>query len=307
MNTALAILTYFAYFFIVYMYTVKSVKYVRLPIHLRWELYPVMHEPRYRYGGSRMEEVDGHSRPRQGGMTRSILYLLKEYLSLSEYFKRQKGYWSVIYPWHVGFILIITFHILAFFGALLLLAGVPVAGDSPAIGGVLFYYIMLFCGVISFVAGFVGSIGVFVKRLADSSLRDYGSPQQYFTYLFCLVIFGSGLYSWWFVDPSFSEYREFWVGLVGLHPVSVAPASTLHIVLFDLFLIYLPFTRSMHYVTRIFAFFLIRWDDRPNLRGGEVERQLLEQFGKPVSWSAPHIRKGATWADQVAGDPEGNK
>jgi nitrate reductase gamma subunit len=307
MNTVLAILTYFAYLFIVYMYTMKSVKYIRLPIHLRWELYPVIHEPRYRYGGSRMEELDGHSRARQGGLIRSILYLLKEYVSLSEYYKKQKVYWSVIYPWHIGFILIITFHILAFFGALLLLAGVPVGAGSPALGGKIFYFLMLFCGIVSFVAGLIGSIGVLIKRVVDTNLRDYAAPQQYFTYLFCLAIFGSGLYSWWFVDPSFSEYRQFWVGLVTLHPVAVAPASALHITLFDFFLIYLPFTRSMHYVTRVFAFFLIRWDDRPNRRGGEIERQLLTQFGRKVSWSAPHIEKGGTWAEQVAHRSEGDK
>ena len=307
MDILLAILTYFAYVFIVYMYTMKSLKYLRLPIHLRWEIYPVMHEPKYRYGGSRMEEIDGHSRVPRGGLIRSITYLLKEYVSLGEYFKRQKGYWSVLYPWHIGFILIITFHILAFFGALLLLAGVPVAVDSPALGGQIFYYVMLLCGVVSFVAGLIGSVGVLIKRIVDPNLRDYAAPQQYFTYLFCLVIFGSGLYSWWFVDPTFSEYRQFWVGLVTLKPVTVASASGLHITLFDLFLIYLPFTRSMHYVTRVFAFFLIRWDDRPNTRGGEVERQLLTQFGRKVSWSAPHIKKGGTWAEQVAQGPEGDK
>jgi len=41
--------------------------------------------------------------------------------------------------------------------------------------------------------------------------------------------------------------------------------TVLHIVLFDLFLIYLPFTRSTHYITRILAYFFIRWDDEPNL------------------------------------------
>lgn len=307
MDMVLAILTYFAYFFIIYMYTAKSLKWVRMPIHLRWELYPVIHEPNYRYGGSHMEKLGGHSTSRRGGMLRSSLYLLKEYLSLGEYYKRQRGYWSVIYPWHIGFILIITFHILAFFGAVILLSGVPVAAGSPAFGGRIFYFVMLICGVVSFVAGLVGSIGVLIKRIADIDLRDYASPQQYFTYVFCLAVFGSGLYSWWFVDPAFSEYREFWVGLVTLQPVTVAPASVLHIVLFDLFLIYLPFTRSMHYVTRVFAFFFIRWDDRPNVRGGEIEQQLAARFGQRVSWSAPHIKKGGTWADQVAQGPGGDR
>jgi len=306
-NALLASLTYFAYVFIVFMYTWKAVKYLRLPIHLRWELYPVMHEQHYRYGGSRMEQIDGRKGRRKGGLIRSILYLLKEYVSLSEYYKRQKAYWSVIYPWHAGFILIITFHILAFFGALIMLAGAPVTAGSPVLLGKVFYFVMLLCGVVSFSAGLVGSIGVMIKRIVDTNLRDYAAPQQYFTYLFCLAVFGSGLYSWWFVDPTFSEYRQFWAGLVTLHPHTMAPAGALHIILFDFFLIYLPFTRSMHYVTRIFAFFLIRWDDRPNERGGEIERQLITQFGRRVTWSAPHIMKNGTWAEQAAQGPEGNR
>jgi nitrate reductase gamma subunit len=299
MNISLAILTYFGYFFIVFMYTWKAVKYLKLPIHLRWELYPVMHESQHRHGRSCMEEPDGHNKVRNGGFIRSVLYLLKEYISLGEYFKRQKVYWSVIYPWHVGFILIITFHILAFFGALIMFLGIPIEADSPVFGGKIFYYVMLVCGVISFSAGMIGSVGVFVKRITDSDLRDYGTPQQYFTYLFCLLVFASGFYSWLFVDPTFSEYRQFWVGLISLHPVTVSPAGAFHIILFDLFLIYLPFTRSMHYVTRLFAFFFIRWDDKPNERGGEIEKRLLPQLSRRVSWSASHIKKGATWSEQA--------
>jgi nitrate reductase gamma subunit len=304
MDITLAVLTYFGYFFIVFMYTWKAVKYLKLPIHLRWELYPVIHEPQYRHGGSCIEKLTGKNKPGSGGFFRSIFYLLKEYISLSEYFKKEKVYWSVIYPWHMGFILIITFHVLAFFGALIMFFGVPVEAASPILGGKIFYYVMLVCGVTAFSSGIIGSIGVFVKRIADSNLRSYGTPQQYFTYLFCLVVFGSGFYSWLFVDPTFSEYRQFWIGLITLHPVTVSPASAFHITLFDLFLIYLPFTRSMHYVTRIFAFFFIRWDDRPNVRGGEIERELVTQLGRKVSWSAPHIKTGSTWAEQVAHDSE---
>ena len=37
----------------------RVVRYLKNPIHLRWELYPVAHEgTRARYGGSYLEEVD---------------------------------------------------------------------------------------------------------------------------------------------------------------------------------------------------------------------------------------------------------
>jgi nitrate reductase gamma subunit len=296
----LAILTYFGYVFVVTMYTVKAVKYLRRPRHLRWDLYPVMHEERYRYGGSYYEDIGGAAGARKKHRLRGILFLLKEYVTMGEYFKRRKTYWLALYPWHVGFMLIIAFHIFTFFAAVVMLAGVPVSAGSPFAAGRIFYYVVLFMGVVSFASGIVGSIGVAVKRLTASDLRDYATPQNYFTYAFCLAVFLSGFYAWYFVDPTFSEYRQFWVGLITWKPIMVAPAATLHIVLFDLFLIYLPFTRSMHYITRIFAFLFIRWDDEPNLRGSRLESRLMSQLGQKVTWGAAHIKSGGTWADQVA-------
>ena len=299
MNIFLAALTYFGYIFIMAMYTAKAIKFLRLPRHLRWELYPVMHEERYRYGGSYFEEIDWITRTRRKGRLRSALFILKEYFSMGEYFKRHITYWLVLYPWHIGFILIIGFHICTFFAAAAMLLGLPVSGESPFVAGRVFYYVLLLMGVVSFVSGLIGSIGILIKRLSDDDLRPYATPQNYITYLFCMAVFLSGLYAWYFVDPTFSEYREFWMGLITWRPITVASGAALHIILFDLFLIYLPFTRSMHYITRIFAFFLIRWDDEPNLRGSDLERELMQQFGQKVTWSAPHIGSGKSWGEVV--------
>jgi len=301
MNYFLLVLTYGAYVFITVMYTMKAVKFLLLPRHLRWELYPVMHEARYRYGGSRFEEMDFRDRPGRKGRARSAWYLFREYVTLSEYFKRHKSYWLPLYLWHVGFMLIIAFHVCTFLAALAMRAGLPVEAGSPFLAGSVVYYALLLMGVVSFASGLLGSIGVAAKRLSDENLGSYATPQNYFTYFFCLVVFASGLYAWYFVDPTFSEYRRFWLGLIVFRPITVAPAAMLHIVLFDLFLLYLPFTRSMHYITRIFAFFLIRWDDEPNLRGSRLEAQLVEQFRSRVTWAGPHIKSGETWADQVKG------
>ena len=58
MSVLLAILTYFAYVFIVAMYSVKLVKIARMPVHLRWELYPVASEKESKYGGSYYGDVE---------------------------------------------------------------------------------------------------------------------------------------------------------------------------------------------------------------------------------------------------------
>ncbi len=297
MSVLLTILTYFAYIFIVAMYSVKLVKIARMPVHLRWELYPVAHEAKSQYGASYYEDLEQWTKQRRKTVLKGTLFLLKEYFCMGEYFQRNRWYWLVLLPWHIGFILIITFHILCFFGALALVAGVPVSAESAlSLGGIL-YFLILITGVVSFVSGSFGSVGLLIKRLCDKDLRAFATPQNYFNYLFTLAVFGSGLYAWLFVDPTLSGYREFWKGLITLNPTPVDYATTTHIILFALFLIYLPFTRSLHYITKFFAYFWVRWDDKPNVRGSKFEGKLKEWLNKPVSWSAPHIPRGKTWAE----------
>jgi hypothetical protein len=60
---------------------------------------------------------------------------------------------------------------------------------------------------------------------------------------------------------------------------------------------YLPFTRSLHYITRLFGFWLIRWDDEPNVRGSFLEKRVNEALDEKQDWGAPHIKGGSTWRD----------
>jgi nitrate reductase gamma subunit len=279
------------------MYVAKAIKLARMPLHLRWELYSVVNESQSQYGGAYQEDEREWQQRHGRTLRKGITYLLKENFKFSQYFSSNREYWLALFPWHIGFILIVTFHILCFFGALVVIAGVPVAGGSAYVLGKVFYYLILMTGVVSFIAGSLGSVGLIIKRLTDKDLKVFASPQNYFNYLFTLVVFLSGLYTWIFVDPTFSQYREFWKGLVTFNPVSIESAAVVHIILFSMFLIYLPFTRSMHYITKFFAFIWVRWDDRPNFRGSKVEKNVTELLDKPVSWSAPHIPTGKTWAE----------
>lgn len=297
MSVFLVVLTYFAYIFIIVMYAVKLIKIARLPVHLRWELYPIIYEPKIRHGSAHDENGREWRKNHLKTVRKGILFLLLENFRFSEYFKSNFGYWLALFPWHIGFILIVAFHILCFFGALVMNAGIPVSAESSYILGEVFYYLILLAGVISFISGTIGSIGLIIKRLSDKNLRAFAAPQNYFSYLFTLAVFVSGLYAWGFVDPSFSQYREFWKGLITFDPASIASAAAVHIVLFALFLIYLPFTRSLHYITKFFAYLWVRWDDRPNLRESRIEKSITKLLDKPVSWSAPHVPAGRTWAE----------
>ena len=297
--------TYVSYIFVIVAYTVKVMKIARMPLHLRWELYPVAHERGYKYGGSYFEEREWWTKRRQKSSSRSIIHMLKKYLFFGEYYRRNRAYWFGLYPWHTGFYLIVSFHILSFFGALfIVVTGLPVTAESANILARVIYHLALVVAVGSFVTGSVGSIGLLVKRLVDKDLRAYASPMNYFNYLFFLAVFLSGLFAWYFVDPTLSAYREFWKSLITFRYLAVEPATYTHIMLFSLFLIYLPFTRSTHYITKLFAFFGVLWDDTPNLKGSDIEKKVKEALNQVVSWSAPHIQSGKRWSEVAKELPE---
>jgi nitrate reductase gamma subunit len=302
MGSLIIVLTYMAYVCIVAVYTVKVVGWLRLPPHIRWDLYPVIHEENYRYGGSYYEQQEWWTKPRSKNRWRSILYSLKDNFYMGEYYKSNPLYWLFLLPWHLGFIFIITFHILCFFAALAMVGGLEIGAASGHLAGKAFYYLLLVTGGIAFVTGTFGSIGMGIIRLADRSLRIYAMPMNFFNYLFFLIVYGSGLLAWLVLDPTLVEYRTYWMGLITLSPPALHPMTVLHIVLFDIFLIYLPFTRSTHYITRILAYFFIRWDDEPNQRGSKMERKINDLLGQKVSWEGPHITKGKSWVE-VATEP----
>ena len=84
MSVLLTILTYFAYVFIVVMYSVKLVKIARMPVHLRWELYPVAHEAKSQYGVSYYEGLEQWRKQRRKTVLKGTLYLLKEYFCMEK-------------------------------------------------------------------------------------------------------------------------------------------------------------------------------------------------------------------------------
>ncbi len=300
------IATYFSYVFVVIAYTVKVWKYFTIPKGVRWELYPVATEDakKFKYGGSYFEEPEFWTKPIHKSQIRGIWDMAKKYLTMWGYFRRVRSYWFALYPWHIGFYLIVLFHGLSLLGAILIkAAGLEIAAGSAHVGGLILYYVTIVVALSSFSLGTIGSIGLLIKRTVDEDLRDYASPQNYFNYVFCLAVFVSGLVSYAVADATFAGYREFWVGLISLKGVNVQVAEYVHIMLFSVFLIYLPFTRSTHYITNILAFFKVRWNDEPNFGSPETDAKLAEALNWQVSWAAPHIQTGQSWADTVTNLP----
>jgi hypothetical protein len=58
----------------------------------------------------------------------------------------------------------------------------------------------------------------------------------------------------------------------------------------------------MHFFAKFFTFHKVRWDDAPNLRGGELERGLKPLLEQRINWAAPHMQNLSRWTDVATGD-----
>lgn len=294
-----------AYVFVVAAYAVKVVRALRMPPHLRWELYPIPHEENHRYGGSYFETPGWWRRPRRISRVRDLARMLKNYLFFGSYLRWDRSYWAGLYTWHIGFYFILLFHVLSFVSALVAVNTGVAGGAEPAgLGADVFRHIMTVMGATGFAAGAAGSILLLARRTLDPKMRAYTRPSNYFTYVFFLVVFVSGLVSWYPFDPSLTSYREFWYSLVQGQYVEVEPALNVHLLLFALFLVYLPFTRSTHYITKLIAFFSVRWDDTPNSPGSRMRRRIEQALSQPVGWEAEHVQPGTRWRDVAQNLPD---
>jgi len=279
--------------------TWRTYKYASLPVHLRWELYPVAHEIGKAYGGSYLEELDWWHRPRKINLLGESTVFLREIIFFREYFRSNRRYWSVVYPFHLGLFLLVAWEVTLLAGSILTLNGLSVSANATNSWLQFTYYCTLISGVAAFILGIFGTAGLLVKRTLNENLRNYTAPIDYFNLAGILLIFLTGLLFWIIEDPSFSAARGFIQGLITFKPSAIGPLMTINIVLSVLFLAYMPFTRMVHYVAKYFTYHKVRWDDEPNKPGGGLEKKLQSLLDQPAGWSAPHIQAGQSWVEQV--------
>ncbi|MFA5078273.1 MAG: respiratory nitrate reductase subunit gamma [Dehalococcoidia bacterium] len=282
-------------------------KYASLPVHLRWELYPVAHEVGKPYGGSYLEEQDWWHRPRKINLLGESTVFLREIIFFREYFFSNRRFWSFVYPFHLGLFLLVVWVVMLILGSIIALNGLMIGSISPYFWIQLVYYITLISGVAAFILGVFGTVGLLIKRSHDEDLRNYTAPIDYFNLTGILLIFLTGLLFWIIEDPSFDLSRGYTKSLLTFDSPQVGLIMTINIMLSCLFLAYMPFTRMMHYVAKYFTYHKVRWDDEPNKPGAGLERKLRAQLNQSTDWSASHVQTGQSWAEQVQNRDSGGK
>jgi nitrate reductase gamma subunit len=281
----------------------KAADYLKKPIHIRWELYPVAHEgKRAAYGGSYLEEVDWWKKPRHKSMIGELKVMVPEILLLKAVWEHNRSLWFVTYPFHSGLYLIIGFVGLLLIDALIhltgILAGSPLASALTALTGLV--------GPVGFLLCIFGACGLFYRRLSDPEMRNYSAPSHFINLAFFIGMMVIALSTWLFVDPQFAMARKFMRGFVSFHPAPFTSSLfTLQVLAAFLLMAYIPLTHMAHFFMKYFLYHDIRWGDAPNINSPEIDRKIGIALNYPVSWSAPHIAGDGkkTWAQVATFNP----
>jgi nitrate reductase gamma subunit len=282
----------------------KGYQQSRMPIHLRWELYPLAGEKDRPWGGSYLEESDWYTKPReQHSFIGEMTFLGKEVLFFKEYFLSNRSLWYIVYPFHIGVFLLVVFFFLVVIGALTMIGGVEVSAESSNGWGLVLHYVTLIVGIPALILGTIGCAALLICKLVDPTMSPYTRRVEYFNIVLVLGVFVTGMLAWAVSDLGFEAARQYMHSLLtygsleGVHALGAT-----HAVLLVVLLAYLPFTNMMHFFAKFFTYHKVRWDDSPNLRGGEVERSLKPLLQQRINWAAPHMQNLTRWADVATGD-----
>jgi len=282
----------------------RLVMWARMPMHLRWELYPVAHEGKGRaqYGGSYLEDSDWWKRKREVSLWGEVKFLVPEIAFLVALKEHNPKLWLRSFPFHFGLYLVGTCTVIMMGGGVLAaLAPGEISGPLQAA----LCKVVPVLGGLGLGLGILGAIGLLQRRMSTPELRLYSAPADYLNLVLFLVVFGFAFLTFSWVDRDFSAVSLFVRNLVtfklgelpGSGPVAVLPAVSA--VLLAGLTAYIPLTHMSHFVGKYFAYHSIRWNDEPNLAGGKQEKTIQRLLSQPVTWAAPHIAGDGrrTWVD----------
>jgi nitrate reductase gamma subunit len=280
----------------------------KLPLHVRWELYPVKHEAgkKAEYGGSFMEEVNWWEKEKKSSLLNEIKYMIPEIFFLRGLKKENPRLWNISFPFHFGFYLVIGTLVLLVLGAFSMVLGFPISPGRGIVSS-LIYYLTILLGFLGLTLGTGGTAALFRRRLRDPELRNYSAFSDYLNLVFIFVFFHISLLAWLFHDHAFDGARAYIYSLMTLggSPAGMAVhrnfLGSLSIVLASLLIAYIPLTHMSHMFMKYFLYHSVKWEDTPNRTGSKIEAAVLENLGLKPTWAAPHIGADGekTWA-QIA-------
>ena len=259
-------------------------------MHVRWDLYPVAHEPRRDHGGSYLEEKDWWTKPRGKSLVGEVVFMVEEIFRLKGVRENNLKLWWGSLPFHWGL------YILTLVSVGLLVAGLGVSYNPLLVA-------LIWAGAAGGAMTAVGALYLLFLRTTDPKLRPYTTPLDKLN-LLLLVVLGVLCAAVALVPGGMAQAVRAVGMMVRFRTPEVSALLGAQMTVAALFIFYLPFTRMVHFFSKYFTYHEVRWDDRPMEKGGALEQRMMAALNFGVDWSAAHIRTGKTWAEVATTIPE---
>jgi nitrate reductase gamma subunit len=295
----LYLFTYFSVLVFIILIVYKIIRYSRMPLHLRWDLYPVAHERvRNKYGGSYFEEPDWWKKKNEKSLISELLVMFEEIFLLKGVYHHNKKLWYYSYPFHMGLYLTTCAFTLIIISVILDISSLMNMFWQKNTAEYILFYVTNVTGYAGLILTFLGSLGLILQRSVDKKFRIYNTPMDYINLFFILILTISMALTLSPVNSSFILYKIYLKNLFTFNFTVIAkPVFLVHAALVSLFLLYFPVTRMMHLFAKYFTYHEVRWEDSPNLKGGKLENKIRKSLNFGISWSAPHVKTGKTWGE----------
>jgi nitrate reductase gamma subunit len=284
---------------------VRAVRYARAPLHLRWEIYPVPHEPAERaaHGGSYFEQSAWWTRPVRANHLGTIRALTKEILLLKALREFNAPLWRRSFPFHVGLYLLI-----ATVGLVLAAAAGTLAGPALMAGwpGLALSFCARAAGMAGLILATLGAAGLLHRRLTDPDLRHATVPGDIFNLAAFVIALGVLGVGYALAPAGAPGPLRIAVGLLNWDTSLRVPGLlSAGLLASALLAAYIPFTHMSHFVGKYFTYHAVRWDDAVARRGGSIEKTMAAYLAYRPTWAAPHVTADGsrTWADIAASLP----
>jgi nitrate reductase gamma subunit len=284
---------------------IRAVQYAKMPVHLRWELYPVPHEEarRVEHGGSYFEEVDWWKKPAHFNLAGEMSFMVPEMLFLKGLWEYNRKLWSRSFPFHFGLYLLIGSTGLLIAATLVSLVAPAWMAGSLAAG---WLGLCKLLGLVGSILVILGSLGLLGRRLTDDDMKNFTTPGDIFNLLFFIVTCVLLLAGYMLSGKDFPGMLAFTRSLLTFSPaVQVPGLLAAGMICGALLAAYIPYTHMSHFIAKYFTYHSVRWNDDPAAGGSALGKKLADCLGYRPSWAAPHVgADGAkTWVDVALSNP----
>jgi nitrate reductase gamma subunit len=284
--------------------TARAVRFAKMPLHLRWELYPVPGEgKRAKHGGSYFETSEWWTKRRRPSLLTEGRYMAAEILGLKALREFNRGLWWRSYPFHAGLYLL---------GATcgLILAATLAGLVVPALvqGRILAAAHGLYSttGLVGAILTLAGAAGLLHRRLTDPALRPYTTAGDLANLVFFLAATAVTAVGY-AVRPAGSAgpaaiLRGLLAWDLGLRVSGLFGAG---LIASAILVAYIPLTHMSHFVAKFFTYHQVRWDDAPSQARPSMQARMAEYLTYRPTWAAPHILGDGmkSWKGLVSTNP----